>query len=136
MTPEKQRIAIAEACGWKFRPLFPPPESEQRDHHEAKENAIMCWVRPENNDWETQELPDYLNDLNAIQEAETCLDFVKKGPKYLLLLEQIISRRVGEDISIKITSVGQFGFSGWIAHAKAYEKAEAILKTIGKWEES
>jgi hypothetical protein len=47
MTPEEQRIAIAEACGWKTG--YRDPEA-----------------------WHP--LPDYLNDLNAMHEAKKTLN--------------------------------------------------------------
>lgn len=57
MTKEQQRIAIAEACGWKQ----PYPEIEWKWHdpngrmHENWGGELSC--------------PDYLNDLNAMQSA-------------------------------------------------------------------
>lgn len=55
MTPEQQKIEIAEACGWTFitrDPKYPHrlPPLGKRDKHASP-------------------LPDYLNDLNAIREA-------------------------------------------------------------------
>lgn len=48
MTPEAQRIAIAEACGYKGV---------------GENEADMCGI------------PDYLSDLNAMREAEALLNF-------------------------------------------------------------
>ncbi len=58
MTPESQRIAIAEACGWA-RPvdLRPPPHNDDQ-----------WWTKGDNK--LTRHLPDYLGDLNAMHEAE------------------------------------------------------------------
>ena len=56
MTPEAQRIAIAEACSWRCTASF--------------KEAFACWVRPDGMDHQTEWLPDYLNDLNAMHEAE------------------------------------------------------------------
>lgn len=60
MSPEAQRIAIAEACGWvpysqEKNPSFWFPPSASRGMHELHR---------------TRMLPDYLHDLNAIHEAE------------------------------------------------------------------
>jgi hypothetical protein len=61
MTPEQQRIAIAEACGWK------------RGH-----TGVTQWVNDPNGirmgwssmrDVSDNALPDYLNDLNAMHAA-------------------------------------------------------------------
>lgn len=58
MTPEQQRIAIAEACGWQIHPkdrfIVIPPNSPHS-------------VQP------LSTIPDYLNDLNAMHEAEKVL---------------------------------------------------------------
>jgi hypothetical protein len=52
MKPEKQRIAIAKACGW------------------VKEVGVTGILRWRNNNGELCEyLPDYCNDLNAIRDA-------------------------------------------------------------------
>jgi len=52
MTPEKQRIAIAEACGyqkgWNYKSGYPADFTQE---------------------WHIDSLPDYLNDRNAIHEA-------------------------------------------------------------------
>lgn len=57
MTEEAQRIAIAEACGWV---------SEADRYYEDK----LAWRHPDRYcRWATGDLPDYLNDLNAIQSA-------------------------------------------------------------------
>lgn len=64
MTQEQKRIAIAEACGWKFHPPTEHLYSEQE-----KADAIMCWVRPGNDPWQMERVPDYFNDLNAMHEA-------------------------------------------------------------------
>ena len=55
MTQEAQRIAIAKACGWEFRYMV---------------GATPFGLAPDaKNESYTQDLPDYLNDLNAIQQA-------------------------------------------------------------------
>ncbi len=52
MTPRAQRIAIAEACGWK--------------------QGISWWMSPSGKS--RADLPDYLNDLNACHEFEKMLN--------------------------------------------------------------
>jgi hypothetical protein len=52
VTDQQQRIAIAEACGWTLK------------------KGIRAWNRPNNNGWDClEQLPDYTNDLNAMQSA-------------------------------------------------------------------
>jgi hypothetical protein len=108
MTPEKQRIAIAEACGWT-------------------RNGHLSWFHPTHGqqtskDWDSPEkaLPDYLTDLNAIHEAEkllTDIEFIR----YFRFIEVMHPEWIKEKTLI---------------HATAADRAEAFLRTIGKWEES
>jgi hypothetical protein len=64
MTPEQQRIAIAEACGWSL----------VEDHLDYE----PFWEDPKGNmiavGSATHRLPDYLSDLNAMHEAEKMLN--------------------------------------------------------------
>jgi hypothetical protein len=62
MTAEQQRILIAEACGWKLNPSKSP-----RDLPWGCAAAFPNWEF-------VHQLPDYLNDLNAMNEAETILN--------------------------------------------------------------
>ena len=87
MTPEQQRIAIAEACG-------------------------------EDNDSIYRDLiPDYLNDLNAMHEAEKIMNN-NDWWKFVEHLTNICGGGTALGIS-----------------ATASQRAEAFLRTIGKWEE-
>lgn len=121
MNPDKQRAAIAEYCGWKdvrghmgIPPengrLFPYPE-----HHEE--------------DWRLKPfrgIPDYLNDLNAMHEAERQL--LIEGDYWGIYCDRLL------DIVVK---TGGYGYTAadMYVHATAKKRAEAFLKTIGKWEE-
>lgn len=59
MTQEQQRIAIAQWCGYQRRFSIDEHDSTVHWHaYDAKGNCISSG------------LPDYLNDLNAIHEAE------------------------------------------------------------------
>ena len=109
MSPEKQRVAIAEACGWKRG------ESE-------------CWWK--NGFWAmfNDDLPDYLNDLNAMHEAEKVLNGVRRAVFEFALLHEVLKRPEPfnydrGDIMAVIT-------------ATAAQRAEAFLRTVGKWEKS
>jgi hypothetical protein len=101
MTPEKQRIAIAEACkklplGWPYSHMS-----------------------------ETERLPsppDYLNDINAMHEAERML-FAKCGndPQDDLWVDYLANLLMAAPLCLR-------------EHATAAQRAEAFLRTIGKWE--
>ena len=96
MSPEAQRIAIAEACGWE---------------HIAFNRG---WIKV--GDGETQcVIPDYLNDLNAMHEAEV---FIRKDHDVYGLYLSHLNRTAPE----------------CRVHATPAQKAEAFLRAIGKWE--
>jgi hypothetical protein len=108
MTPEEQRIAIAEACGWEAR----------HDH------LKWTWLRPDGRAF-NGELPDYLNDLNAMHEAEKVLREMQTMT-YLDRLGDIVSQGMGE---------GSYGEIWNILHATAAQRAEAFLRTLHLWKE-
>jgi len=64
MNKEKQRIAIAEACGWG-RDYFDEGDGVRRDFWHNPKNENDIWSVP----------PDYPNDLNAMYEAEKLLSY-------------------------------------------------------------
>lgn len=102
MKPEQIRIAIAEACGWKRH-------AYGLGWYKGKHPALMSG----------RAIPDYLNDLNAMHEAEKVLTD-EQGVLYGSILAHIRTR---------------FTDSKWMWHADASQRAEAFLRTIGKWKE-
>jgi len=116
MTPEAQQLAIAEACGW--REAFP---KHSDPHAETKRGGILLpyyWVN-EITHARAEKLPDYLNDLNAIHEAEKLVDAIK-------YYEQLyICDKTGSFIGYK-----------HLWHATAAQRAEAFLRFLGKWQEN
>lgn len=106
MRPEKQRIAIAEACGWA--PL--------------KTTSIFSWRDAEGFLRHEIEIPDYLNDLNAMHEAEKILTEEDQWKQILLLAGNPDETKMG---LIELRKV---------VRATAAQRAEAFLKIIGKWE--
>lgn len=104
MTPEAQRIAIAEACGWTVI------------------NGYLCHVTPDKNNEPViatiAPLPDYLNDLNDMHEAEKVLLNLDAVQYHWETYSNILANRMG---------------CMDIFHATAAQRAKAFLKTIGKW---
>ena len=104
MTPEAQRIAIAEACGWtKFE--------------WAGNLVLFGTLTVGDKRWDGKVVPDYLNDLNAMHEAEKVLrpdGACGEWPLWDKYVE-IIAWKTGVDD---------------VVHATAAEKAEAFLRTL------
>lgn len=108
MTPEAQRMAIAEACGWK----------------EIISAGIYAWERDGNPRTMQARPPDYLNDLNAMHEAEKTLT-EKQAIWYLQKLSQVrLKQGEGGMIACMLDRM---------VFATAAQRAEAFLRTIGKW---
>jgi len=106
MSPDKQQIAIAEACGIvskdQWGPSYKTPRGIVRD----------C--------------PDYLNDLNAMHEAEKVLTY-KQSFTYTNHLEALTQTTTGLGGTIIGRTFQTIG-------STAAQRAEAFLLTIGKWE--
>lgn len=115
MNPEKQRIAIAEACGWRIEYIHG--------------NGMDCdvWVDPEG--LIREECPDYLNDLNAMHEAEKALTELQRGDYSHELLRMVAIRKPYNPRSMAWCHMDFFQ----VTHATAAQRAEAFLKTINKW---
>jgi hypothetical protein len=136
MTPEEQRIAIAEACGWKWyrrpatgvwaakpmRTLYHPqiaPEYvatlQPADMTERECNPVFIWREGL--------IPDYLNDLNAMHEAEKTLDGMAAW-RFTQVLWTVIQPDKFANYELER-----------VVMANASQRAEAFLRTIGKWKE-
>ena len=116
MNREKQRIAIAEACG-----IVGPFDNRWIKEYEEEGGDSYGFTGFEKG--ELVFIPDYLNDLNAMHEAEKVLS---RGEHYYqtggfgLYVENLGLVRCGRLHLIEAT---------------AAERAEAFLRTIGKWED-
>jgi hypothetical protein len=109
MNPEQQRIAIAKACGWTAQ------EDKDRFWRAVDASGDMThelWMC-ERNVWFAG-IPDYLNDLNAMHEAEGTLNkesgYHETGGYGLYLVA------LDHDVS-----------------ATAAQRAKAFLKTLNLW---
>ena len=125
MSPEAQRIAIAEACGWR--------DIKHTDHEDVdiESRSIIHWsgltgVPPKFIHYENRiVIPDYLNDLNAMHEAEKVL---LKGHE-----DDPDGCELWSDYQTYLILACPAYLS---YHATAAQRAEAFLLTIGKWEAS
>ena len=153
MKPEEQRIAIAEACGFKkvgeiFAPdgvrwasprrYFWPPDADYGNKLPFKNqhwgwDKLPDWNKDASPDFTG--VPDYLNDLNAMAKAEKILSHevkrrggVSERSSYAMQLEHILcgpADRYGE--------YDNTPDSFDLIHALASQKAEAFLQTLDLW---
>ena len=109
MTPEEQRIAIAKACGWK------------KGHLDA--SGYDIWINPNGAEQYISYVPHYPDDLNAMHKAEkACLDTDSMNPiSYCPYADAL------QDVC--------FDKTHWWC-ATAAQRAEALLRTLGLWQES
>jgi len=110
MTSEQQQIAIAEYCGWKL--VAPFYIGKKLIDYPIWENGSQS------SSFITRTWSDYLNDLNAMHEAEKQL--LNKGDTFIRYCVEL--ERICEDVP-----------SAHIANAS--ERAEAFLKTLNLWKE-
>jgi hypothetical protein len=105
MTPDEQRIAIAEACGIVIHahwgPLYKTPKGIVR----------VC--------------PDYLRNLNDMYEAEATMNLTDKY-QYGKSICKIMN--IDTEGGLDVADIY------YVCHASAAQRAEAFLRTIGKWE--
>ena len=111
MSDQEINMAIAEACGWRVHPdnrwIVIPPNSPNS-------------VQPLNT------IPDYCNDLNAMHESEKKLIFSERK-LFRYWLQKVKGSAIGDDVMIAIDEC---------VHSTARQRAEAFVRTIGKWEEA
>ena len=129
MSPEAQRIAIAEACGF----------INVRMWSESCISSIGINAKGEY--WGSLGVPDYLNDLNAMHEAEN--NIRNSWDTYLSSLIEIRWRDAQTSqhpayLSPKIlwrdAQPNQHPADLSPTRATAAQRSEAYLRTIGKWE--
>lgn len=118
MSPEKQRIAIAEACGWK------PYDSLKIVPHPRGRGFMKCDAEHPNG--YASNMPDYLNDPAAMREALMALPTDQKRA-FAMELANLVG----------LPSIYEFPPTGYelFEFATATQHwPEAYLKTLGKWE--
>lgn len=109
MSPEKQQIAIAELCGY------------------SRQESDSAWFdSPNDEQIYIEDLPDCLNDLNAMAAAERHMEQFQPRlcHDYIQNLRSVIYPKLP-------SSVGIFR----LVSATAAQRAEAFLRSIGKWQE-
>jgi len=117
MNKDKQRIKIAEACG--FTNLHTEKEWEERGGPDGWDGHYEV-LRGTLDGEEDIRVPDYVNSLDAMHEAEKVLD--GNLGEYVKVLSKVMT---GVEDFIQWPSVV----------APAHKRAEAFLKTLKLWEE-
>lgn len=121
------RLAIAEACGWKWTKWGNPPDESNRylrpPDRPASGSLLPCERPSHGTPVNLYEVPDYPNDLNAIHDAviATFTDSIQQ-----LRFSQALHDVVAEG------TVHFPGYNIWDAeNATARQRCEAFLKTKG-----
>ena len=104
MTNEQINIAIAKACGWS--------------NDDIERGCTLRGV--------SFHVPDYCNDLNVMHEAEKVFTYEEA--------QQFEGELCGICGSENLHKEYPLPFEFSVAHATASQRAEAFLRTIGKWE--
>jgi len=124
MSPEEQRIAIAEACGLNQLGYMPSVITGKATLVHVGEGMTPCMV------------PDYLNDLNAMHEAEKVLTKEQQGLYLSISYDIVLGQKPLFDAYIS---------SYWeVPTEDAYtqmtlgapQRAEALLRTLNLWKDT
>lgn len=123
MKPEKQRIAISESCGAKWVDAYWFGSTiKVLSFEPIPQLGVNRWDTEDDCRKLNSDIPDYLNDLNAMHEAEQVLTGVGRLPAY---------RR---KLACMFTDHPDDGYPHAI-HANAAQRAEAFLRTLNLWTE-
>lgn len=117
MTPEAQRVAIAELRGW-----IAPFNQNSIGQLLARRSPSLHWGCA----------PDYLNDLNAIHEAVLTLKASEEHKKYCDVLREAVKAN-----GVAAALLEDYWTTGFrLLNATAAQQAEALLRTRNLWKES
>lgn len=116
MSDQEINIAIAEVVGWKDLEI-----------EDFSEYGVPCFILMGSNNTGTRLMPpDYCGDLNAMHEAEKTLIFSERK-LFRYCLQKVKGSEIEDGVVIAIDEC---------VHATARQRAEAFLRTIGKWKEA
>jgi hypothetical protein len=123
MKPEIQRIAIAEACGWVREYADVPTWDASFNSYKGGYKPVRTMLfRRKEKCFLAENLPDYIADLNAMREAEKVLS---RGEGY---------HQEG-GFGLYKTALAEVCDEQHPIDATAAQRAEAFLRTLGKWGE-
>jgi hypothetical protein len=117
MTDEQINIAIAEnVLGWR----------QSKGMHPASKQILTVWTDNKSNFCHHRKPAKFCNDLNAMRDAEQRLWAMNRELRFEFIhqLAKLIKPRYGyQMLALDALDV------------TARQRAEALLRTIGKWEE-
>ncbi|WP_309386067.1 hypothetical protein [Cerasicoccus frondis] len=119
MSPEEQRIALAEWAGWKYVENNPSDKFWQQP--DGSTNGVKFWANKDHPNIISY-LPDYLHDLNAVHALEKRLKGFAVNI-YGKELRKIVERDTTDEL----------GSEAELWHATAAQRCEALLKTLNLW---
>jgi len=111
MTDEQMRIRLAYCAGFK-----------DVEYRHGFDHDYVGYV-----DGQATTVPDYLNDLNAVHELEMKLDGVDQSTYEAHLLDVVTPE---DEVDNEDRN-----FYWFVVHASANQRCEALLKTLGLWED-
>lgn len=122
MNEKAQRIAIAKACGWRLVGVNVTKPTIYFSSSKLTGRSPKGYV---------QIIPDYLNDLNAMHEAEKALT---KPQRLRYVCELVL---VCEPHQQEVVFGLDADLGWWLAHATAAtaaQRAKAFLRTLNLYE--
>ena len=130
MTSEAQRVAIAEARGWKG-----PHHTDTIASMKGwwSQHRGVWWLTPEGKHVLISSVPDYLNDRNTIVEAILHHTPEHKQGAFVVMLARVMAGTAGKGgraQGIRI-SVPQF----CMICARPEQLCEAFLRTLNLWKD-
>lgn len=129
MTNLDQQIAIAIVCGWTWKQgdhadfLWHDPQNKSHSSFCKERSPLGCIA----------DLPDYLNDLNAMHEAVMSLDFEQRSA-FRKELQYLVAPQTRPVTGMATKQMGYECYNNWF-HATAAQRAEAFLKTLNLWKD-
>ena len=126
MTEEQMNIAIAESQGISDCIV------REQEHVNVEGREVTYWEELGGyKDGKYHRIPDYANDLNAMHELEKS---IKEPASYAGWLEAVTESEIAVG---SLDPQGQISYRSLFrtAHASARQRAEAYLRTIGRFED-
>ena len=125
MTDLEMRIAIAEACGYVDVKLTPHPMAYLHHSPFTQVEKVLTGIVP--NKLYVYPIPNYLSDLNAMHIAEQIVFIDEAAYSDFLRTLRNMATTFGPNGSAISVDERQ------VVSASAQQRAEAVVKTIGKW---